>query len=248
MFISGQFKLNRNKLLDYVKELEQVREIATTLYLSADVSLSETDSYLKQISTMEPVKNDVHKNIVSSQTGTVIFWGPSHKLLIMPPFPLKDKYVASGYDVALLRALLEPDYRIGIVLVRLGSYSIGITEGERLILHNTGTGLVHGRQRQGGSSAARFQRRRQDQAHHFLERVGEHARELIKAYGKKLDYFVYGGARTTIQQLRKQCGFFEQFDEKLLPPLLEVPDPRFNVLEKAVTQIWSSRVSEWQEE
>jgi len=248
MFISGQFKLNRNKLLDYVKELEQVSENAATLYLPPDISQKEAGVYLKQIPGLESVRIDVSDNIITSDTGCVFFWGETQKRLIIPPFPLKDKYVASGYDVVLLRALLEPDYRIGIILVRLGSYSIGITEGERLILHNTGTGLVHGRQRQGGSSAARFQRRRQDQAHHFLERVGEHARELIKAYGKNLDYFVYGGARTTIQQLRKQCGFFEQFDENLLPPLLEIPEPRFNVLEKAVNQIWSSRVIEWREE
>ena len=246
MLVTSQYKLTRTKLLSLLGEIEHDSEKAITMYLLPGAT--ESAAYIEKIPELIPIKAEVEKKTNSSQTGTVIFWGPSHKLLIMPPFPLKDKYVASGYDVALLRALLEPDYRIGIVLVRLGSYSIGITEGERLILHNTGTGLVHGRQRQGGSSAARFQRRRQDQAHHFLERVGEHARELIKAYGKNLDYFVYGGARTTIQQLRKQCGFFEQFDENLLPPLLEIPEPRFNVLEKAVNQIWSSRVIEWREE
>lgn len=235
-------------MLLYLDELNQIRENAATLYLPPDISQKEADAYLKQIPGLESVRIDVSDNIITSDTGCVFFWGETQKRLVIPPFPLKDKYMTTGYNSEPLRNLLTPDYKIGIVLVRLGSYSIGITEGERLILHNTGTGLVHGRQRQGGSSAARFQRRRKDQAHHFLERVGEHTRELIKTYGKNLDYFVYGGARTTIQQLRKQCNFFVQFDDKLLPPLLEIPEPRYNVLEKAVTQVWSSRVIEWQEE
>ncbi len=246
MLISKQFKLTRINLLSLLDEIEHDFEKAITLCLSHGVT--ERNSYLEKIPDLIPIKLEIDKNISSSQTGAVIFWGRSHKLLIIPSFPIIDNYMTAGYQTEPLCNLLGTDYKIGIVLVRLGSYSIGVTEGEKLMLHNTGTGLVHGRQRQGGSSAARFQRRRKDQAHHFLERVGEHARELINAYGKKLDYFVYGGARTTIQQLRKQCGFFEQFDDRMLPPLLEIPDPRFNVLEKAVTQIWSSRMIEWREE
>ncbi len=246
MFLTSQYKLTRTKLLSLLDEIEHDSEKAITLYLSRGVM--ECNSYLEKIPDLIPIKQEIDKNISSSQTGAVIFWGRCHKLLIIPPFPIIDNYMTDGYQTEPLCNLVTRDHKIGIVLVRLGSYSIGITEGGRLVIHNTGTGLVHGRQRQGGSSAARFQRRRQDQAHHFLKRVGEHARELVTAYGEKLDYFVYGGARTTIQQLRKQCSYFEQFDDKLLPPLLEIPDPRFSVLEKAVTQIWSSRVTEWQEE
>jgi hypothetical protein len=63
-----------------------------------------------------------------------------------------------------------------------------------------------------------------------------------------LDYFVYGGARVTILRLQKQCPFLQQFDNRLLRPLLEVQDPRFSVLEKAVSEIWSSKVTEWKDE
>ena len=107
---------------------------------------------------------------------------------------------------------------------------------------------MHGRQRQGGSSAARFQRRRKDQTHHFLERVSTHLREQLEPYARTLDYFIYGGAKVTILRLQKQCPFLAQFDDRLLPPLLEVQDPRFSVLEKAVPDIWSSKVTEWKEE
>jgi hypothetical protein len=245
MLISRQFKLTKTKLLVFLNELEADVRKATTLSLPPN--MSRIQNYLEQIPDLSIISGDLIKTIASSQTGAVIFWGEKHKIIIIPPFPNKDKYMTAGYDTEPLRKLLTPDYKIGIILVRMGSYSIGIAEGENLILHKTGTGLVHGRQRQGGSSAARFQRRRKDQAHHFLERVGEHAQELIEAYGKELDYFVYGGARITIQQLQKESRYFEQFNDRILPPLLEIPDPRFDVLEKAITQIWSSRVIEWTE-
>jgi hypothetical protein len=246
MLSSMQFKFTRNKLLILLDELELDTGAATSVYLPPGAT--ENQLYLERLPEPSSIIVEVRKNIPASQTGTAIFWGQTHKLLIIPPFPIKDKYLTVGYDIEPLRMLLTTDYKIGIVLVRMGSYSIGIIEGENLVLHKTGTGLVHGRQRQGGSSAARYQRRRQDQAHHFLERVGEHAREIFDIYGKKLDYFVYGGSRTTIQQLQKQCNYFEQFNDRCLPPLLEIPDPRFNVLEKALIQIWSSRVIEWQEQ
>lgn len=235
-------------MLAFLDELEQSDEAAITLYLTADISQNEIDTYLNQIPLLIPVKEEVNKYISAAQTGFIIFWGKTHKRLIVPPFPIKNRYLTANYDTALLQSLLNNDYRIGIMLVRLGNYSTGICEGETLISHKTGTGLVHSRHRQGGSSAARFQRRRENQTYHFLERVGQHARELFEPYAKKLDYFIYGGARTTIQQLQKQCDFLRQFDDRLLPPLLEIPDPRFNVLEKTIPQIWSSRVIEWREE
>jgi hypothetical protein len=247
MLSAKQFKLTRTKMLTYLNELEQTGEIATTLYLPPGISQTEVDSYLRQIPAIASVSADVSKNIVTSQTGAVLFWGQTHRRLIVPPFPIKEKYLTAGYDIVPLRTLLTDNYGIAIVLVRLGSYAIGICEGETLILHKAGTGLIHSRHRQGGSSAARFQRRREDQTHHFLERVGGHIREIFEPYTKKLDYFVYGGAWTTIQQLQKQCDFLRQFNDRLLPPLLEIPDPRFTVLEKAVTQIWSSRVIEWRD-
>lgn len=247
MFIAKQFRLTRTRTLALLSELDEYDTSAITLYLPSGMPLNEVQFYLKQIQVLEPAEPDLSKNIVLSRTGAVILWGQTHKLLILPSFPVTDSYFTSGYNMNPLQSMLMNNYYIGIVLVRLGSYSIGICEGEILISHKTGTGLIHSRHRQGGSSAARFQRRRQDQTHHFLERVGEHARELLGPYARTLDYFIYGGAQTTIQQLQKQCDYFQQFNDRLLPPLLEIADPRFNILEKAVTQIWSSRVIEWQE-
>ena len=59
---------------------------------------------------------------------------------------------------------------------------------------------------------------------------------------------VYGGARTTILLLRRQCPFLGQFDDRILRMLLDIPEPRKAVLEKAIGTIWSTDVIEWCED
>lgn len=248
MLITRNFKLPRQKTVSLLHQLNTSGEQAVTIVMPSGISIADAETMLKNIPLIQSIPADVVKLAGGSLTGAFLFWGVTQKYLISPPFPLKEKYITSGYDVVPLLSMLKPENTIGIVLVRIGSYSIGICHGEKLIHHFTGTGLVHGRHRQGGSSSARFQRRRQDQTHHFLERVCEHAREKLEPYAKSMNYLVYGGARTTILQLQKQCPFLQRFDDQLLPPLLEIPDPKFSVLEKAVTDIWSSRITEWREQ
>jgi peptide subunit release factor 1 (eRF1) len=248
MLTSRNYKLNREKTLALLGDLETSDDKAISLYFPAGISELGIEMVIGKARLTQTIPTDVIRFAGNSPTGSVIFWGESHKHLLIPPFPLKEQYIANGYDVDTLRSLLSQDFKIGIVLVRLGSYSIGTCQGEVLIEHNTGTGLVHGRHRQGGSSAARFQRRRKDQSHHFLERVCEHIREKFTPQVKTLDYFVYGGARTTILQLQKQCPFLEQFNDRLLPPLLDIPDPKYLVLERAVKDIWSSKITKWREQ
>ena len=63
-----------------------------------------------------------------------------------------------------------------------------------------------------------------------------------------LDFVVYGGAQTTILLLRKQCPFLARLEGAILPPLLDIPEPRQAVLEKAARRVWSSSVIEWRDD
>ena len=247
MLTAKSYKLTREKTGALLDRLEICNEDALTIFLPAGMTTEEVSVFLQKTPKTQSIPYDAVRLAATSHTGSVLFWGTTQKCIILQPFPLKEKYITNGYETEPLLSLISKDYTIGIVLVRLGHFSVGVCQGEKLILHDSGTGLIHGRHRQGGSSAARFQRRRKDQTHHFLERVGEHLQETLEPYARTIDYFVYGGARVTILRLQKQCPFLAQFDNRLLSPLLEVQDPRFSVLEKAVTEIWSSKVTEWKE-
>ncbi|MFC1910924.1 Vms1/Ankzf1 family peptidyl-tRNA hydrolase, partial [Chloroflexota bacterium] len=153
-----------------------------------------------------------------------------------------------GIDSTPLISLLQQDFKLALVLVRLGAYAVGISQGEKLVACKVGTGLVHGRHRQGGSSAARFQRRRKNQADHFLDRVCEHAQEKLQPYVKDIDYLIYGGAHTTILSLQKVCSFLRRFEGRTLPSLLDIQKPNQAELESAVRLAWLCKITEWRED
>ena len=241
MLTSKTYKMTREKTTVLLQRLESGKEDAISILLPSGMTTEEVSVFLQKTPQTQSIPYDAVRLAATSPTGSVLFWGVTQKSIILPPFPLKEKYITNGYETEPLLSLISRDYQIGIVLVRLGHFSVGVCHGEKLILHDSGTGLIHGRHRQGGSSAARFQRRRKDQTHHFLERVSEHLQETLEPYARTIDFFIYGGARVTILRLQKQCPFLAQFDNRLLPPLLDVEDPRFSVLEKAVSDIWSSK-------
>ena len=238
--------LNRSRMIAWLDSLEADRDTdGITICLRPDISSGELGKHLVHI----PAQTDTVEQIASlagnTVAGTVIIWTEKHGYLVHPPFPLGTTGLAPGIDTRILRELLQHDYLIGLVLVRLGAYAVGVVKGEKLLSSKVGTGNVHGRHRQGGSSAHRFERHRDKQIEYFITRLCHHAREHLEPHLRSMDYLVYGGARTTIETVKNQCHFLKKIKTPDLPPLLDIPDPRQYVLEKVITRIWSSTVYEW---
>jgi peptide subunit release factor 1 (eRF1) len=246
--MSKRYRLGRSKMLSFLNELAVTKGKAISLYIPQGTPQAGVENLLGRVFAATAIPPGVAEVITGSGMGAAFFWNPPQMYLILPPFPIAEEYIISGYDVEPLRSFLSQDFLIAIVLVRLGTYSIGICRGTELIDSKTGTGLVHARHKKGGSSQARFARHREKQIEQFLNRVCGHARERIEPHARSLDYIIYGGARTTILSLRKQCPFLSQFEERILRMLLAIPEPRQAVLEKTMGTIWSTDVIEWCED
>jgi len=245
MFVSRQFFLSRVKMFGFLNELEATTHIAGSFYIPSGLPSPEVENLLAKVIDPQAIPPELAKLAADSKTGAVIFGSPTRTLLILPPFPIMAECFAQDYVVEPLRSLLKRDFRIALILIRLGAYAIGLSEGESLVTSKVGTGLVHGRHKKGGSSQQRFGRHREKQIEYFLNRVCGHIRGHLEPHASTVDFVVYGGARTTILLLQKQCPFLGQFDRHILPPLLDIPEPRQAVLEKAVGRIWSSSIIEW---
>ena len=244
--ISNQYYLRRDRLLGFLESLESADDsAATTAYLPPGVPAQDIKKLvINAFGAIFP--EELPDTLALSRTGGALLWSSARKCLIVPPFPLREQAVFTGFNTEPLRNLLGVDYNIALVLVHLGAYAVGLCRGEKLITSKVGTGLVHGRHKKGGSSQMRFQRRREKQATEFLDRVCLHAREHLEPQAKTIDYMVYGGPRQTVMQLQKHCPFLRAFQDRVLT-VLDVPDPRRDVLEKAVVRLWSSRITEWRE-
>jgi len=236
-------------MLGLLDELEAAKGQATSLYLPQKSLSLDNEKTLRSAlgPDAEETLPDIDKILTRSTTGAVIFWGEQGKYLVLPPFPVREKLFASGYDVEPLRSMLRQDLLLALVLVRLGEYAVGIFRGEERVSSKVGTGLVHSRHSKGGSSARRFERHRDKQIEYFFERVCGHVREHLEPHLGQIDHVIYGGERHTLLSFRKRCRFLEQFDDRTLSSLLNVREPRQATLEAAISQAWSSEVIQWQE-
>jgi hypothetical protein len=250
MLLMNRRRFTRVKMLQLLDKLEDAESPATSLYIPHDLPASEVEKTLKAplgpgvVEAMPYITEAVGR----SKTGGVIFWGEENKYLMLPPFSVKERLFSSGYDVEPLRALLQQQLTVALILLRLGAYAVGVFQGEKLMSSKVGTGLVHSRHKKGGSSAHRFERHREKQIEYFFTRVCNHVQERLEPYLQQLDYVIYGGERHTLLSFRKQCRFLQQLDERTLGTLLNVREPKQAALEAAISQVWSSEVIQWEDD
>jgi len=230
--------------LDDIEQLGESRSIS--IYIPHGSSNLEIETLLEKV-IIHPLPDNISQLVVSAKNGAALFWGDMRKCLILPPFPLNEGAVFSGYVTQPLRQLITNDYVIGLVLIHLGSYAVGICKGEKLISSKVGSGPIHGRHKKGGSSQQRFKRHRENQIREFIDRVCFHIREHFENSTQSIDYIVYGGPHQTILLLQKRCPILQSFEERVLTSIV-VPTLRQRILETSINRIWSSAVIDWQEE
>jgi hypothetical protein len=163
-----------------------------------------------------------------------------------PPFPpLPDAALgeAPGLIIAPLLEHAARDRVVGVVLVRLGGYAAGVFSGERLVDSKVGSRLVHGRNRKGGSSSGRFARRRENQVRDALGDAADVAARVLLPHVDDLEHVVLGGDR------RALAGVLEDPRLRRLQRLageriLDVPDPRLNVLRATPAQFRATLLRE----
>ncbi|WP_092533796.1 acVLRF1 family peptidyl-tRNA hydrolase [Amycolatopsis arida] len=152
------------------------------------------------------------------------------------PFPpLASTGTRSGLDVAPLVAHATAPRRLGLLLVRLGGHSVGITERGRVLRSRTDRHLVHGRSAAGGWSQQRFARRRAGQARQALRAAAADALEVLGPALSELDAVVLGGDRRALDELREDPKLAPVF-ALARPGVLDVGEPRRAVLDEAAAR------------
>jgi hypothetical protein len=247
MLSANRYKLSKARMLRLLEGLKASSIEVASLCVPPASSHINVEGLLETIADLATFPSDLSKSMAESPTGSILFWGPHHRYLVMPPFPVTDEKVSLTCEIEPLYTLLHQEFMLGLVLVRLGAYGIGVYQGEKLITSKVGTGLVHARHRQGGSSSHRFERHREKQMETFFTRVCGHAREQLEPYARQLHYVLYGGTKETVLDFRKQCHFLQEFDKRTLDLLLNIREPGQAGLAEGIEEAWSSRVIQWNE-
>jgi Actinobacteria/chloroflexi VLRF1 release factor len=139
-----------------------------------------------------------------------------------------------------LSGVLPPD-AWGVLLVRKGGFAVARLKGLQNVESKVGQRHVQGRTKAGGQSQQRFARRRDNQARQAYEAAAEHAvRILGSAEGRGLTALVTGGDHAAVEAVLADPRLS---GHPVVPPWLAVPDPRRAVLEGAVADACSVRMT-----
>jgi Actinobacteria/chloroflexi VLRF1 release factor len=166
---------------------------------------------------------------------------------LQPPFPpprpagSDDPAAIPAAIAAAIAAHATAERTVGVLLVRLGGYAVGVFAGSppRLVSSKTGSRPVHGRSAAGGWSQHRFARRRENQAATALRAAADAAVSIFGPH--HLDQLVLGGDKRSIAGIRgdpRLARYLALATERFLT----VPDPRLAVLKEISRSFLSVRI------
>ena len=213
-------------------------ETSATIYLTAEglrKGDGVPDEWKRQLEIVGPAARDSGCGMIGLRRG-------DRGLLVAPPFPVTETTTAADWHDGPLRRLLTAEFTVGVVLVRLGRYSVAVYKGSQLVSSKTDSRYVKGKHHAGGTSQLRYQRVREGQMRRLFDKVCEQVRTRLTPLASELDYLALGGDRFTLNGLLKVCPALEKFQDITLPRRLNIRDPKRDTLEDVGMMLRESRI------
>ena len=247
--VTQRHSTSKARLLRLLEEVEGSDWCRLTLHIGPD---SLKIGRISQIALGKEIDGNrlsiVLDEMGESDTGLALFVGDERIVAVSPPFPFEEDSCADGIDIAPLRALLDRDYLVGVVLLRLRRYAIGVLRGDKLIATKTRSRYVKNRHRAGGQSQRRFERSRERTVRELYDKTCEVLGEVFEPYVDDLDYVLMGGERQTLLGLQDRCRALRDARDRTLARRLQVEQPNQRALENIAFEVWKSRVVTFEEE
>ena len=182
------------------------------------------------------------RKVTTTDTGLVGLRSGCRALVILPPFPVLENRLSPTWEVSPLIALVDTEYTVGVVLLRLGRFSVAVYKGQRLLSSKTDKRYVKSRHHAGGTSQMRFQRIREGQVRKLYDKVCEAAQRHFGGVTGELDFILLGGDKFTLDGFLKVCPTLQSLRSKTLNRRLNVRDPKRDTLEQVGSMLNESRV------
>ena len=165
-------------------------------------------------------------------------------LTVTPAFGLAHEGVYETVVVGPLLDALRAEHTVAALLVRLGGYSFGVFEGERLVVSKVGARFVKGRHKKGGSSSGRFRRRREGQVRDLVREAASEAVRVLDPWRDRVERTALGGDRSAVSRVLAADASLGWIQPLALERFFTVPDPRRRVLEELPYQLYAAKVVE----
>ncbi|HEV2876652.1 MAG TPA: peptide chain release factor aRF-1 [Nitrososphaeraceae archaeon] len=174
----------KRPLYDVISQLKN--EAGTASNIKSDLTRTHVQDALSR--TIEYLK--LFKD--TPENGLVIFCGAipnprglgNEKIEIYPVLPPKPVQINlyrcdDHFWIDHLKDMMKDDKSVGILSIDTQEAGLGILTGDRWEVVDTLTSGVSGKHRQGGQSARRFERLRDNELNEYYRRVAEHAQKIF---------------------------------------------------------------------
>jgi peptide chain release factor subunit 1 len=219
---------SRRPLFDVISQLRN--ESGTASNIKSDLTRTHVQDALSR--TVEQLK--LFKE--TPENGLVIFCGAipndkgigREKIEIFPVIPPKPIQISlyrcdDHFWTDHLKEMMKDDKVIGILAIDTQEAGIGILTGDRWEAVDSLTSGVAGKHRQGGQSARRFERLRDNELNEYYHRVADHAKKVfIDQYNVK--GLIVGGPGPTKENFLRE----EYLDYRLQKAIIATIDSSYS--------------------
>ena len=218
----------RRPVFDVISQLRN--EAGTASNIKSDLTRTHVQDALSR--TIEQLK--LFKE--TPENGLIIFCGAipndkgigKEKIEIYPVLPPKPVQISlyrcdDHFWTDHLKEMMKDDKVIGILSIDTQETGIGILTGDRWEVSDTLTSGVAGKHRQGGQSARRFERLRDNELNEYYHRVADHVKQVfIDQYNVKGT--IVGGPGPTKENFLKE----EYLDYRLQNSIIATLDTSYS--------------------
>lgn len=155
---------------------------------------------------------------LETETGLVLFYD-IHRMIceaIAPPFPVTSSswQLGDSFEVSLLEEILNKDYRMLVLVLHAGESFIGFAPDARVFdTEELIRSSVKEKHSKGGFSQRRFERLREEDIEHHMDKVIE-ALDRVLEENKLIDCVILSGDFQLIGEIRKRLPFNLEIIEK----------------------------------
>ena len=227
-----------NRYLFQISSIKAMENSLITVYLKSGESLLDLQNTNELLDSLGP-KNISFIDKIGSSTGIVVFYDTNQMIqeAVIPFLPLESSSwkLENSFDTVPFQNLLEKEVNLLILLIHAGESFIGITcSPDSFISHQIVRSSVKGKHTKGGWSQRRFEKLRDEDIQHHLEKVSSALLSIIKESSMEIDFIVASGdSRLVFESLK--C-----FNYPLIERNLDVSVDKNNV-NKILKDIWSSK-------
>ena len=237
-------RIGKNGVLRLLADLES-EGCSASVYVSRD-TLAERD-YRHLLPRSEDARfrmTTALEALEGGDTGAVVFVSAERTVAIKPPIPLSADIRADGAHTDQLRGLLNSEPVIGVILLRLGRYAVGVMRGETLIATKTDSRYMKNRHRAGGQSQRRFERSRERLIRELYDKTCQVARDAFTPHLEEMRWTLLGGERGVLNGFLKRCPLMRiELRSRTLSRRLAVESPNQKALTGISREVWKSEVS-----